>query len=241
MEENIATLIQDVTSQFHRSNADVQSIQKTVSDIHETERMRREIQQDARSYLQQLARKLQLSRSKGSRKHVDPDSLRHDDRMVEMDQQKFALAKSIQDMDQDIASLEAELRQLREQNLELDVNYSSAQTGSKLNRSTSNGRDRTSISAENGGDRGTRSDSRATGAVDPDEEDDDEETDKAHATAVLRLQLYRGLGIEMLENDFGEYTRARIRSSSRKDVHIATLGGDLSAFYQTNLIWDFAS
>ncbi|KAF9567056.1 kinetochore-associated Ndc80 complex subunit spc24 [Mortierella alpina] len=275
MEENIATLIQDVTSQFHRSNADVQSIQKTVNDIHETERTRREIQQDARSYLQrmlnspsitgpmqlsvgtheltrhfarppgmniELARKLQLSRTKGSREHVDPDSLRHDDRMVEMDQQKFALAKSIQDMDQDIASLEAELRQLREQNLELDVNYSSAQTGSKTNGLTTNGRGRTSISAESGGDAGTRSGSRAAAVVDHDEEDDDDdEADKAHATAVLRLQLYRGLGIEMLENDFGEYTRARIRSSSRKDVHIATLGGDLSAFYQTNLIWDFAS
>ncbi|KAF9928613.1 kinetochore-associated Ndc80 complex subunit spc24 [Mortierella alpina] len=241
MEENIATLIQDVTSQFHRSNADVQGIQKIANDIHEAERTRREIQQDARSYLQQLARKLHLSKSKGSRQHVDPDSLRHDDRMVEMDQQKFALAKSIQDMDQDIASLEAELRQLREQNLELDVSYSSAPTGSKTNGSTTNGRGRTSISAENGGVRGTRSGSRAAAVVDHDEEDDDEETDKAHATAVLRLQLYRGLGIEMLENDFGEYTRARIRSSSRKDVHIATLGGDLSAFYQTNLIWDFAS
>ncbi|KAF9952968.1 kinetochore-associated Ndc80 complex subunit spc24 [Mortierella alpina] len=240
MEENIATLIQDVTSQFHRSNADVQSIQKTANDIHETERTRREIQQDARSYLQQLSRKLQLSRSKGSRQHVDPDSLRHDDRMVEMDQQKFALAKSIQDMDQDIASLEAELRQLREQNLELDVNYSSGQTGSKANGSTTNGRNRSSISAENGKDEGARSGLRAAAMADQDE-DDDEETDKAHATAVLRLQLYRGLGIEMLENDFGEYTRARIRSSSRKDVHIATLGGDLSAFYQTNLIWDFAS
>ncbi|KAF9982090.1 kinetochore-associated Ndc80 complex subunit spc24 [Mortierella antarctica] len=229
MEENIATLIQDVTSQFHRSNADVQGIQKIANDIHEAERTRREIQQDARSYLQR------------SRQHVDPDSLRHDDRMVEMDQQKFALAKSIQDMDQDIASLEAELRQLREQNLELDVSYSSAPTGSKTNGSTTNGRGRTSVSAENGGVGGTRSGSRAAAVVDHDEEDDDEETDKAHATAVLRLQLYRGLGIEMLENDFGEYTRARIRSSSRKDVHIATLGGDLSAFYQTNLIWDFAS
>ena len=103
--------------------------------------------------------------------------------MVEMDQQKFALAKSIQDMDQDIASLEAELRQLREQNLELDVNYSSGQTGSKANGSTTNGRGRSSISAENSKDGGARSDSRAAAMTDQDE-DDDEETDKAHATAV---------------------------------------------------------
>ncbi len=101
-----------------------------------------------------------------------------------MDQQKFALAKSIQDMDQDIASLEAELRQLREQNLELDVNYSSAQTGSKTNGSATNGRGRTSVSAENGGEGGARPGSRAGALVDHDEEDDDEETDKAHATAV---------------------------------------------------------
>ncbi|KAG0211676.1 kinetochore-associated Ndc80 complex subunit spc24 [Mortierella sp. GBA30] len=230
MEESISTLIQDVTSQFHRSNADVQSVQKTAHDIHETERT-------------QLSRKLQLSKSKGSRQHVDPDSLRHVDRMLEMDQHQFALAKSIQDLDQDIASLEAELRQLREQNLELDVSYSSTPSSTKTNGATSSSRARTSMLAENGdksnGD--NKMGSRTTSAMDADAEDDEEETDRTLATAVLRLQLYRGLGIEMLENEFGEYTRARIRSSSRKDVHVATLGGDLSAFYQTNLIWDFAS
>lgn len=32
----------------------------------------------------------------------------------------------------------------------------------------------------------------------------------------LRLQLYRGLGIEMIENDLGVYSKARIRKESRR-------------------------
>lgn len=31
----------------------------------------------------------------------------------------------------------------------------------------------------------------------------------------LRLQLYRGLGIEMIENDLGVYSKARIRKKKR--------------------------
>jgi hypothetical protein len=49
--------------------------------------------------------------------------------MMEMDQQKFSIAKAIQDMDQDITSLEAEIHQLRMQSLELDSSYSGASGG----------------------------------------------------------------------------------------------------------------
>jgi len=43
-----------------------------------------------------------------------------------MDKQQFAVAKSVQEMDQEIASLQAEVQELRMYSLELDSNYSAS-------------------------------------------------------------------------------------------------------------------
>ncbi|KAH7056334.1 Spc24 subunit of Ndc80-domain-containing protein [Linnemannia elongata] len=242
-DDNIVTLIQEVASQFQRSGTDLQNIQKTTHDMREAENHRNEMMHDARTLLQKMSRNLQLSRSKGSRQHVDPDSLRHDDRMMEMDQQKFSIAKAIQDMDQDITSLEAEIHQLRMQSLELDSSYTSASggasSGSSGTSSAAAGASKSNGSSGEGdgdagdGDAGTigagvRGRGGRSGGMDKDE-------------VMLRLQLYRGLGIEMLENELGVYSKARIRSSSKNDVHLVKFDDQLSPYFQTNLIWEFAS
>ncbi|KAF9931272.1 kinetochore-associated Ndc80 complex subunit spc24 [Linnemannia zychae] len=253
-DDNIVTLIQEVTSQFQRSGADLQNIQKTTQDIRETEMLRNDMMNDTRSLLQKMSRNLQFSRSKGSRAHVDPESVRHDDRMMEMDQQKFAIAKGIQDMDQDIASLEAEIHQLRMQSLELDSSYTNA-SGSTHNGGSSKTSARSNGSVVDGDDVGTIGQNGHTGSsgtrggrsagLDKDEillnDEEDILDDTAHAMAVLRLQLYRGLGIELLENDLGVYSKARIRSGSKNEVHLVKFDDQLSPYFQTNLIWEFAS
>lgn len=150
-----------------------------------------------------MSRNLQLSRSKGSRQHVDPDSLRHDDRMMEMDQQKFSIAKAIQDMDQDITSLEAEIHQLRMQSLELDSSYTSASggasSGSSGTSSAAAGASKSNGSSGEGdgdagdGDAGTigagvRGRGGRSGGMDKDEvmlnDEEDILDDTAHAMAV---------------------------------------------------------
>ncbi|KAF9154073.1 kinetochore-associated Ndc80 complex subunit spc24 [Linnemannia schmuckeri] len=266
-DDNIVTLIQEVASQFQRSGTDLQNIQKTTHDMREAENNRNEMMHDARTLLQKMSRNLQLSRSKGSRQHVDPDSLRHDDRMMEMDQQKFSIAKAIQDMDQDITSLEAEIHQLRMQSLELDSSYTSASDGgggasngssgtsatagaSKSNGSSGEGDGDAGAQGRQNGDTGTngatvRGRGGRNGGMDKEEimlnDEEDILDDTAHAMAVLRLQLYRGLGIEMLENELGLYSKARIRSSSKNEVHLVKFDDQLSPYFQTNLIWEFAS
>lgn len=55
-EDDISTLIREVGSQFQRSGADLQALQKTVQDHGETEKVRNEMLQDARSVLQGNAR-----------------------------------------------------------------------------------------------------------------------------------------------------------------------------------------
>ncbi|KAF9196041.1 kinetochore-associated Ndc80 complex subunit spc24 [Haplosporangium sp. Z 11] len=226
-DDNIQALIQETAARFHKSNNDVLSLQKTAQDINETDRERREVLQDARATLQQLSRKLHKSRTLGSREHVAPDSLKHDDRMMELDQQRFTLAREIQDLDQDIGSLEAELHMLRKKSEELDTKHPvtmSADAGSNADAAATR-----------------RASTRSSMGPDADLLDDGEDSmsDKANATAVLRLQLFRGLGIEMLQNEFGEYSKARIRSKS--DVHVVNFDQQLSSHYLTNLIWDFAS
>ncbi|KAG0295906.1 kinetochore-associated Ndc80 complex subunit spc24 [Dissophora globulifera] len=238
---DLVSLIQDVASQFQRSGSDVQSIQRTIQDIHDTEKIRRETIQDSRATLQKLSRTLQLSRSKGSRQNVDPESLNHDNWMVQMDQKKFSVAKTIQGLDEVISSLEAEVRRLRLQSLELDSAYT--QAGNNGERSNGSSDQRT-----NGGmGQATAGESsigiEATSGRDEVMLDDAQDIldDTAHAMTVLRLQLYRGLGIEMLENELGAYSKARIRSSALNDVHVVKFDDQLSPFFQTNLIWDFAS
>ena len=144
-----------------------------------------------------MSRNLQLSRSKGSRQHVDPDSLRHDDRMMEMDQQKFAIAKAIQDKDQEIASLEAEIHQLRMQSLELDSSYSNTSSGGAAS-ARSNGSAAAGAHSQNGdGDAGTNGSAVGGGrggrgvgggGMDTDEvmlnDEEDVLDDTAHAMAV---------------------------------------------------------
>ncbi|KAF9347752.1 hypothetical protein BGX26_000789 [Mortierella sp. AD094] len=136
MDENIIPLIQEVASQFQRSGSDVKNIQKTIHDIRETEKVRREMLQDTRSLLQKMSRDLQLSRSKGSREHVDPESVNYEGYIQGLDSKTFAIAKVIQDMDQDIASLEAEVHQLRMQSLELDSSHKSGMAANGRNASS---------------------------------------------------------------------------------------------------------
>ncbi|KAF9203496.1 hypothetical protein BGZ49_006345 [Haplosporangium sp. Z 27] len=165
MDENILPLIHEVASQFQRSGPDVRLIQKAIQDIRDTETVRREIIDDARAQLQKLSREIQLSKSKASRKNVNPESLNHDTQMFELDRKKFAIAKTIQDLDQDNASLEAEISKLRMQSLELDSSYKSA-------TATTNG-----ISDEDGVSRNDHDDDALDDA-------DDVLGDTAHAMAV---------------------------------------------------------
>ncbi|GJJ72457.1 hypothetical protein EMPS_04814 [Entomortierella parvispora] len=251
--ESSSTLISDIGAQFHRSGADLQNIQKCFQDVRETEKVRQEMLRDARTLLQKLSRNLQLSRSKGSREHVDPESLNHDDQIVDMDKQQFAVAKGVQEMDQEIASLQAEVQELRMHSLELDSNYSASGVDAMAERGTeaegtdysaATGTEATGSSTVDSSSAHRRRISRNDlSEIDEDMLDEEQEilSDRAHAMAVLRLQIYRSLGIEMLENDVGAYTKARVRSLEKNEVHLVYFDDKLSPFYQTNLIWEFAS
>jgi hypothetical protein len=189
-----------------------------------------------------MMRDLKVSRQNGVREYVDPESANYHVWMDDMEKKKFDTAKAIQDLDQEIISLEAEVHQLRIQSLELDSSYKSSSAGAE-SRASSHDRN---LSPDVGFD-GTNQQRQGVPRRDPseiesnDNEGDDIMDDSAHAMAVLRLQLYKGLGIEVLENELGVYSKARIRSTTRNDVHLVKFDDQLSPYFQTNLIWEFAS
>ncbi|KAK3828126.1 MAG: hypothetical protein J3Q66DRAFT_321869 [Benniella sp.] len=236
-EGDIISLIHDVASQFRRSSPDVQNIQSTMQDIRETEKVRREILQEAWSSNQKMMRDLKVSRQNGVREYVDPESAKYEQWMEELEEQKFVSAKAIQELDQEISSLEAELHQLRMESLELDSSYKSSSAGAE-SRSSSHDRN---LSSDEGFDGINHPRKDQSEIESNDDEGDDIMDDTAHAAAALRLQLYRGLGFEVLEDELGAYSKARIRSTTGNDVHLVKLDDRLSPYYQTNLIWDLAS
>ncbi|ORZ06552.1 Spc24 subunit of Ndc80-domain-containing protein [Lobosporangium transversale] len=225
-DESIVLQIQNITAQLQESSSNIQDIQRIIQeDARETELVRREALQDARLLLQRMSRNLELTRSEGSGQHIEAESLEHNTQMYEMDKKKFAIAKTIQNMDQDIVSLETAIHHLRMQSLKLGFSQ-------KINNARNPHSD----------NKGAREEA-TTSNQEEDLPDDPEDImdDTSHASTVLRLQLYRGLGIELLEDDVGVYSKARIRSNVRKDVHLVKLDDQLSPYFQTNLIWEFAS
>jgi len=54
---------------------------------------------------------------------------------------------------------------------------------------------------------------------------------------VLKLQICRSLGIELVEDAFGNYTKVRICSSPRNDIHTLIIDDKYSRFFYANYLW----
>lgn len=54
---------------------------------------------------------------------------------------------------------------------------------------------------------------------------------------TLKLKVYRGLGIEILKDVEGDFSRAVIRNESKGDVYIVNLDNKFSRFFYANLLW----
>ena len=66
----------------------------------------------------------------------------------------------------------------------------------------------------------------------------------------LRLKVYRGLGIDLVEDGSGGYTKAVVRmfvlrvqliwvgNAKKKDVHVVNIESKYSRFFYANYLWD---
>lgn len=114
--------------------------------------------------------------------------------MVELDTQKFRIAKAASDYEIECERLEAELETLKARLAELE---------------------------EQGveGDESARREREANDAT------------------VLRLKIYRSLGIDAEADENGNYNKAVIRDSRKGDVHVVNIDPKFSRFFYANYFW----
>ena len=115
--------------------------------------------------------------------------------MVEMDTQKFRVAKAASDAEVEGERLEGERDALRARLAELDAQGVE-------------------------GDEASRAARRA--AEDP---------------LVLRLKVYRSLGIDVEPDDKGGYSKAVVRNSAKGDVHVINVDPKFSRYFYADYFW----
>ncbi|GAB5593835.1 putative kinetochore protein spc24 [Umbelopsis nana] len=55
---------------------------------------------------------------------------------------------------------------------------------------------------------------------------------------TLQLQIYRGLGIELLDDGNGNFVKARIHSTRLNDLNTLALNDKYSPFFYSNYLWE---
>ncbi|KAJ3035223.1 kinetochore-associated Ndc80 complex subunit spc24 [Rhizophlyctis rosea] len=55
---------------------------------------------------------------------------------------------------------------------------------------------------------------------------------------ILKLQIYRSLGIEFEKNESGAFCKGIVRSTKSKDIHTYDLDPKYSNFFYANVLWD---
>ena len=121
-------------------------------------------------------------------------SATHATRIVELDTQKFRIAKAASDLEIESERLEAELEGLKGRLQELDLQGVEGDDAARAKR-----------------------------------ESEDE--------TVLKLKVYRTLGIDIEPDAAGSVRKAVIRSSKRGDVHVVNIDPKFSRFYYANYFW----
>ncbi|KAH8548869.1 Spc24 subunit of Ndc80-domain-containing protein [Umbelopsis sp. PMI_123] len=58
---------------------------------------------------------------------------------------------------------------------------------------------------------------------------------------TLQLQIYRGLGIELLDDGNGHFVKARIHSTRLNDLNTLPLNDKYSPFFYSNYLWEMCS
>ncbi|KAL1956909.1 hypothetical protein VTO42DRAFT_6656 [Malbranchea cinnamomea] len=60
---------------------------------------------------------------------------------------------------------------------------------------------------------------------------------EADDATILRLKIYRSLGIDVEADENGNYNKAIIRNSKKGDVHVVNIDPKFSRFFYANYFW----
>ncbi|KAL8682464.1 MAG: hypothetical protein Q9186_001507 [Xanthomendoza sp. 1 TL-2023] len=142
----------------------------------------------------ELSRNLQTLTTQHHETISSHNTTDHASQIVELDTQKFRVAKAASDLEIDGERLEQELDNLKGRLQQLELQSHEGDDTTKAKRELE----------------------------DP---------------TVLKLKVYRSLGIDVDPDKAGTYNKATIRNTQQGDVHVVNIDANFSRFFYANYFW----
>lgn len=134
----------------------------------------------------------------------------HASHIVELDTQKFRIAKAASDLEIEGERLEQELDSLKNRLHELDVQGVEGDDAARARREMD----------------------------DPTMYGPSSKTmTKVDCIPRLKLKVYRSLGIDVEADGAGNYNKAVIRNNAKGDVHVVNIDSKFSRYWYSNYFW----
>ncbi|KAK2865392.1 kinetochore-associated Ndc80 complex subunit spc24 [Arthroderma sp. PD_2] len=193
LEEDPATLIHHTITNFNiqPDKLALSRINDSLSSLQQSRDLRF---QEVENSLRKLSRQLNTLSAQHKETVESHDPARHAASIVELDTEKFRIAKAASELEIESERLEAELEALKAKLAELDAQ---GLEGDELTR-----RER-----------------------------------EADDATILRLKIYRSLGIDVDTDEAGNYNKAIIRNRRKGDVHVVNIDPKFSRFFYANYFW----
>ncbi|EEA28744.1 putative kinetochore protein spc24 [Talaromyces marneffei ATCC 18224] len=193
LDEDPATLIQHTIGNFN-INPDKLAVTRINESLTTLQQSRDLRIREAETALRKLSRNLKSLETNYEETVAAHDPARHAQEILELDAQKFRIAKAASDLEIESERLEGDLEMLKERLAELEAQGLE-------------------------GDETVRREREADDAT------------------ILRLKVYRSLGIDVEADDAGNYNKAIIRNSRKGDVHVVNIDPKFSRFFYANYFW----
>ncbi|KAL2036534.1 hypothetical protein N7G274_010719 [Stereocaulon virgatum] len=192
-DEDPAMLVQSTMANFHidTDKIAIGRINESLSTLQQARDLRI---REAESALKKLSRNLSTMSQQHNELVASQSSTDHASYIVELDTQKFRIAKVASDLEIEGERLEQELEGLKSRLHELDV-------------------------------QGVEGDELARAKREVDD------------PTILKLKVYRSLGIDVESDTVGNYNKAVIRNNQRGDVHVVNIDPKFSRFFYSNYFW----
>ncbi|MCJ1229495.1 kinetochore-associated Ndc80 complex subunit spc24 [Toensbergia leucococca] len=193
LDEDPATLIHHTIGNFniHPDKIAIGRIHESLSTLQQARDLRI---REAEGALKKLSRNLTTLSSHHSETLSSHNSVDHASQIVELDTQKFRIAKTASDLEIEGERLEQELEALKGRLQDLEIQGVEGDEAAKARREIG----------------------------DP---------------TILKLKVYRSLGIDVEVDNGGNYNKAIIRNKLKGDVHVVNIDPKFSRFFYANYFW----
>ncbi|KAL8726470.1 MAG: hypothetical protein Q9166_006701 [cf. Caloplaca sp. 2 TL-2023] len=193
LDEDPATLIHHTIGNFNiqPDKIAIGRINESLSTLQQARDLRIRESENA---LKKLSRSLHTLTTQHNETVSSHNSTDHASQIVELDTQKFRVAKAASDLEVEGERLEQELDSLKRRLQQLELQGVEGDGAMKAKRETED-------------------------------------------STVLKLKVYRSLGIEVHPDNTGTYNKAIIRNTRKGDVHVVNVDKKFSRYFYANYFW----